>query len=625
VKTPVSDTGRPVVDAVRRLVDMVDTAAGVIVVLALLCELVLLVANILDRAITGSTFAAQEEIAQIALSVLAFMGGAVAYRRDYHISVQLVVRLVPPAFQEFLGAFTTLMIALVSAGVAAISVPALIGNWASRSVTLQIPYSWFMLPIAIGAALTALYAVLRLCELRTRVVAYAAGVVVLTAILCELTSRAWFPLGGPSATILMVAGVGVLLLLGMPIAFVLMATSLCYIYGSGSGLSFVEQMYDGTTNFILLAIPFFVFAGLIVAYCGLGARIGRLADLLLGKLPGGPLQAIVASMFLCSGLSGSKAADMAMIGTTLSDIAERQGYSRGQAAAVLAASSVMGETIPPSIAILILGSITSISIADLFLAGILPAVVMAVCLMLFIYFQYRRRPRSPQEHPPEGLRSAIVSALPGTLPAVLLPIIAVACLRLGIATPTEISGLAVVYALALVLLVYRDVSAAVTWSAAKDTAAMSGMILLIVAAATTLSRCLIVQQVPQNIGIALASLGNHQLAFMLGMAVVLVVMGAFLEGLPAILIFGPLLLPAAIKAGIDPLHFAVVLIVAMAIGAFMPIIGVGLYSACIIAKAGIDDASRELGPYMGVLVFSLILLAALPGITLFGPHLFRGR
>ena len=223
------------------------------------------------------------------------------------------------------------------------------------------------------------------------------------------------------------------------------------------------------------------------------------------------------------------------------------------------------------------------------------------------------------------MRSAIVSALPGTLPAVLLPIIAVACLRLGISTPTEISGLAVVYALALVLLVYRDVSAAVTWSAAKDTAAMSGMILLIVAAATTLSRCLIVQQVPQNIGIALASLGNHQLAFMLGMAVVLVVMGAFLEGLPAILIFGPLLLPAAIKAGIDPLHFAVVLIIAMAIGAFMPIIGVGLYSACIIAKAGIDDASRELGPYIGVLIFSLILLAALPGITLFGPHLFRGR
>src|SRR5262249_37297753 len=155
----------------------------------------------------------------------------------------------------------------------------------------------------------------------------------------------WYPLGGPVATILMVLAVAVLLLLGVPIAFVLMATSLGYIYASGSGISFVQQMYDGTTNFILLSIPFFVFAGLIVAYCGLGERIGRLADLLLGRLPGGPLQAVVVSMFLCSGLSGSKAADMAMIGTTLSDIAERQGYARSQAAAVLSASSVMGETI----------------------------------------------------------------------------------------------------------------------------------------------------------------------------------------------------------------------------------------------------------------------------------------
>src|SRR6185437_10320526 len=243
--------------------------------------------------------------------------------------------------------------------------------------------------------------------------------------------------------------------------FVLLLSTATYLWGTGTASLVVlpQTMVNGTGNFILLAVPFFILAGLVMERGGISIRLVRFIYALVGHMKGGLLQVTVASMYVVSGLSGSKPADVAAVGTVMRDeLGERHGAAEG--AAVLAASAVMGETVPPSIAMLIVGSITSVSVGGMFIGGLIPAAVMAICLMILIYVRAR------------------ADGMPGTLLAGIL---------LGVATPTEIAALAVVYGLLLSAVVYREMS----WNGfiriAIDTAALTGVLLFIFAAASSFS------------------------------------------------------------------------------------------------------------------------------------------
>jgi tripartite ATP-independent transporter DctM subunit len=380
-------------------------------------------------------------------------------------------------------------------------------------------------------------------------------------------------------------------------------------------------MQGGISSFVMLSIPFFVLAGYVMTEGGLSRRLTDFVISLVGRFRGGMLQVIVVSMYIMSGISGSKVADVAAVGTTMKSVMRRERYDPGETAAVLATCAVMGETVPPSIAMLVLASVTSLSIGSLFVAGLVPAAVIALCLMLLIYVRSRGRAGEMKKH---SLREIFAAGL-DAIPAIVAPVILIGGIVGGVATPTEVSSTAVIYALVLSMIVYRSLSSRQLWRVMAGTAAQAGMVLFITSTASTFSWSLTIAKMPQKIAAAFGALHGSATLFMIATIVTLVVMGALLEGLPALLIFGPLLLPMAQQFGIDPLQYGIVMIIAMGLGAFSPPIGVGMFVTCSICDTTMENASRHMVPYLVVVVIGLLLVAFVPWFSLVMPGLMNMR
>ena len=365
-------------------------------------------------------------------------------------------------------------------------------------------------------------------------------------------------------------------------------------------------------------MPFFIFAGLIMERGGISLRLVRFVETVVGHLRGGLLQVSVVSMYIVSGLSGSKPADVAAVGTVMRDRL-RDRHGAGEGAAVLAASAIMGETVPPSIAMLIVGSITQLSMAGLFIGGIIPAAVMAVCLMVLIYVRARRAgtPCAPRAPVRSMLRAGLIA-----VPALLMPVILLVGILAGIATPTEVATFAVLYGLGLAIVVYRVMSWQTFLRTVLDTASLTGMLLFIFAASAGFSWSLTVAYVPQRLVALLHGMQNSTSIFMVASILLLVGAGVLLEGLPSLNVLAPLLLPIAAKIGVSELHYALVLIIAMGVGGFMPLAGVGFYVCCAIMQTGVEEASRAMVPYLIVIFAGLLIVAFVPWFTLFLPHYF---
>ena len=300
----------------------------------------------------------------------------------------------------------------------------------------------------------------------------------------------------------------------------------------------------------------------------------------------------------------------------------RELHGAGEGAAVLAASAIMGETVPPSIAMLIVGSITSVSVGAMFIGGLMPAAVMALCLMILIYARARRAgitrtPRAP-------LRAMVEAGLGAVLP-LMMPAILLGGILLGIATPTEIAAFAVLYGLALAMGLYREMSLRAFVRTALDTAALTGVLLFIFAAASGFSWTLTVAYLPQRLVEVLHAIGGSTSIFILGSIVLLILVGVLLEGLPSLNVVAPLLIPIAGKLGLSEMHYALVLIIAMGIGGFMPLAGVGFYVCCAIMRCDIEQASRATLPYLIVVLAGLLLVAFVPWFALALPKYFGFR
>src|SRR5262249_34128827 len=317
-------------------------------------------------------------------------------------------------------------------------------------------------------------------------------------------------------------------------------------------------------------------------------------------------------------LWGSKSADVAAVGTVMRDQwRERHGAAEG--AAVLAAAAIMGETVPPSIAMLIVGSITSVSVGAMFIGGLLPAALMALCLMALIYARARRvgTPREPRPPWPEMAGAGLGAILPLLMPAMLL-----GGILFGVATPTEVAAFAVLYGLALALLLYREMNLAALARTVLDAAALTGVLLFIFAAASGFSWTLTVAYLPQRLVALLHTIGGSTEIFMLGSILLLVIVGVLLEGLPSLNVVAPLLIPIAGRLGLSEMHYALVLIIAMGIGGFMPLAGVGFYVCCAIMRCDVERASRAMLPYLVVVLLGLLLVAYLPWVALTLPRYF---
>lgn len=607
----------------RRTFLWLYTAASVVIAVAILSELAVMTINMIERAFFNQSVTWSLEIAHLALSIIAFVGGAAAYRVDYHLTVRAVTRYLSPTVQVRLATAMEWLVLGVGIMIAWYSIPLVSIGWDQHTPILNLPVAFTLMPLTAGGALLALFAVERIAIRPWRSSVIAAVFILGLAAIAIGSQGFWQPFATGSALI----GLGfvllaVLIILGFSIGFALTLTAFVFTYaGSLTELTIVpRQMDDGIGSFVLLAIPFFVLAGLIMTAGGLGDRIADFVRSLLGHTPGGSLQSIVVAMYLFSGLSGSKLADMAAVGTTLARSAERDGYSRGETAAILTASAVMGETIPPSTILIVLGSISSLSIAALFAAGLVPAVVLAIGLMLVIFIRAKRAGLRP--HDRFHLRLVGTTGLRAT-PALTLPAILIVGIVFGISTAVEVSAVAVIYGLLLSTLLYRQMTLAKLWHSIQDSATLTGMVLFVVSGASAFAWTLSFQQVPEALASLVAALGDNPVLFLVGSVVGLALLGMLLEGLPALIILVPILLPVAQQIGINPIQFGIVMIIAMSLGAFAPPIGIGVYGACLLVKATLEEVSKPLVVYWMILVVGLAVIAAVPAFTLTLPRLLH--
>jgi tripartite ATP-independent transporter DctM subunit len=608
-------------DPALRIIEMAGEA---VVVIALLAELALVLANVVDRVYFRRSFLWSDEAARLSLSILAFIGGAVAYRRRDHAFVRIVLNLVAPAVERVCLVLSDIIVLFVVGLTGIASAKFIASSWGELTPVLQLPAALIALPLPIGMALIALFAIdnvyshgMRLaCGIGFAFIAMLAG--------AALTRNFWLPyLGGDAAIIVALGLFFVAIFAGVPVGFVLLLATATYLWAADAG-SFVilpQTMVNGTGNFILLAVPFFILAGLIMERGGISVRLVRFIHTLVGHWRGGLLQVTVASMYVVSGLSGSKPADVAAVGTVMRDqLRERHGAAEG--AAVLAASAIMGETVPPSIAMLIVGSITSVSVGAMFIGGLIPAAVMALCLMTLIYIRARRAGTSRLPRAP--LRTIVLAGLAAILP-LLMPAILLGGILFGVATPTEVAAFAVIYGIALAMLLYREMSAGDFMRTVLDTAALTGVLLFIFAAASGFSWTLTIAYLPQRLVALLHTVGGSTEIFMLGSIVLLILIGVLLEGLPSLNVVAPLMIPIAGKLGLSEMHYALVLIIAMGIGGFMPLAGVGFYVCCAIMRCDIERASRAMLPYLIVVLVGLLIVAFVPWFALALPRYFGFR
>jgi C4-dicarboxylate transporter DctM subunit len=347
----------------------------------------------------------------------------------------------------------------------------------------------------------------------------------------------------------------------------------------------------------------------------------RMVDMVqqwVGHWTGGLLIAEIVGMYIFSGVSGSKAADIATVGSVMKAPLREHGYPATESVAVLAAAAAMGETIPPSLALLVLGSITTLSVGSLFIAGIVPALVLAIALIVAAVI--RSRIKGFRRGEPFHLRRALCS-VPSALPALMVPVIVVGGIVGGVASPTESASFAVVYAFAVALLVYRAIGWRTCWVALRDATLIAGMILFMIAASNLLSQAIVTDGLGRTLAGAFDVL-QSPLAFLFVTMAVMIVIGCVLEGLPAILIAAPILLPVATRFGIDPLQFGIVLAIAMGMGVFLPPIGIGYYVACAIGEAPVNRTMRPSLVYSAFVGLGLIVVILAPELTVWLPHHF---
>jgi tripartite ATP-independent transporter DctM subunit len=350
---------------------------------------------------------------------------------------------------------------------------------------------------------------------------------------------------------------------------------------------------------------------------GISVRLVALARVLVGWIRGGLAMVVVVVEYLFSGLSGSTAADVSAVGSMLIPSMSRAGYSREYAVSVVSASSAMGMLVPPCINMVVAGAIANVSVGALFMGGFIPAMVLALSILVLIYAQAWRNGWPADERVTLG---KFVRAVGAALVPLGMPIIIFGGILGGIVTPTEAGMLAVIYAAIVGVGIYREIRLRDLYRILLDTAVTSGVICILVGVASVFAWVMAAEQIPHAILSGMLSLSASPIVFLVLSALIFMVIGAFLEGLPAIVVLLPAMYPVSAQLGIHPIHYINVIIAAVGIGLFLPPIGLGLFIACSIAKITVTAAARTLGPFLIVLLIGLLVLILIPSLTLFLPR-----
>ncbi len=579
----------------------------------LAADLVVVCTSVLLRYLFDAPVEWSDDVARGLMVGSAFFGAASALARGENVGVSFFRDLLSARLRALADATAALLVVLISGYVAfnAMKLGALTSGQTTGS---GLPLELTFYPMGVGALFMTVFA---LDQLRARPLPdLARGIAIVVVVTgLYLAWDALLPSSVPSSGTLMLIGFFVTLFGGLPIGFALALAALIFIWVEGTlpGVIFAQQMARGIDNFVLLASPFFILVGYLMEANGMSVRLIELLQRAVGRMRGGLNVVMVTSMVLFSGISGSKMADVAAVGSVLIPAARRSRQNPGGAVALLAASAVMAETIPPCINLIILGFVANLSIGGLFVAGVLPAALMALVLIA-VSIMFGRPPAMNEDAAP---KVAVSGLWTGAIASFGLIFMIFAGFKTGFATATEISAFAAAYAILVGSLVFRELGLKSAAHCFVQAATRAGLVLFIVAAAQSLAFTLTLQQVPHAVGDFMLSLSKTSgvWVFMLLAILVLIVMGSVLEGAAALIIFGPLLLPVAVQLGIDPLHFGVVLVIAMGIGLFAPPLGLGLYGACLIGNVPIEQTVKPIVGYLGLLLACLLVIAFVPWLS----------
>jgi C4-dicarboxylate transporter, DctM subunit len=417
------------------------------------------------------------------------------------------------------------------------------------------------------------------------------------------------------------AAIFVLSLLGVPVGQAMIGGSILYLYLKGLDMgTAAEQLLNGTYgSFLLLAIPLFILAATLMSSGSVLDRLLRFCNAIVGRFPGGLAQVNVLQSIVFASMSGSALADAAGSGKLMQALMTRDGkYTRGFAAALTAVSAVIGPILPPSIPLVLYALVSGTSIGYLFLAGVLPGLLLGAVQMTLIYFMAKRlkfpvEERVPLRELPRITRDA--------LPALMLPLVLLGCLYSGVTTPTEAAGLAAAYALLISVFLYRSIGWREIHDALMTSARTSISIGMLIAGAMVFNFVITAENIPASLSVWLKGYELSPLAFLLLVNVILLLLGALLEGSTIILVILPVLLPTAVALGIDPVHFGVVAVLNIMIGLVTPPYGLLLFMMTRIADVSLRELVRNVAPFLAVMMGALAVVTLWPGMVLFLPRL----
>ena len=609
---PATGWRKIIVSANQALKPVVAIPAALLVV----AEVIVLFVGIISRYVLHAPIVWSDELAGILFLWLAMLGSVVAFQRAEHMRMTAIVGMIRPEARLFLDVYAT---AASLAFLLLVVHPAY--EFAADEVYVTTPAlgivnTWRAAALPVGIGLMLIVATLRMVA--TANFKHLVGAVVtvgaLIGILASL-APVLKPLGNLNLLIFFVFIVGAMVFAAVPIAFAFGLATIGYITLTTStpDVVVIGRMDEGMSHLILLAVPLFVFLGLLIEMTGMArAMVGFLASL-LGHVRGGLQYVLVGAMYLVSGISGSKAADMAAVAPVLFPEMTKRGAKRGDLVALLAATGAQTETIPPSLVLITIGSVTGVSIAALFTGGLLPAIVLAIGLCAVVWWRYRGEDLS---HVQRATGKEIGRAFLIAIPAIALPFVIRAAVVEGVATATEVSTIGIVYSILAGLLIYRQFDWRRLYPMLVETAALSGAILFIIGAATGMAWALTQSGFSASLAKFMTSLPGGVPVFLIVTIIAFVILGSVLEGIPAIVLFGPLLFPIARQVGVHEVHYAMVVVLAMGIGLFAPPFGVGYYAACAISRIHPDEGMGPIVAYIVALLLGTLVVAAVPWISI---------
>ena len=617
---PASDTAPIRSNAIARIGHRCESAikrgTELLAVCLLVAEVGLLLINVFFRYAMHQPLVWGDELASLLFIWLAMIGAVIALQRGEHMRLTTFIARMTPNTRAFCNTLADVIIVSF--------VMLLIGpaweyaqeEWAITTPALGIPHTFRVMSILVGAVLMLAIATFRLMERAApRHLIKSLAIVGGLAVMLYFARPVLATLGTINLVLFLVIGVAMLVAIGVPIMVAFGLSTLAYL-GSATDaplLIVVSRMDEGMSGIILLAVPLFVLLGALIEAMGMARAMIRFLASLIGHVRGGLSYVLVGAIYLVSGISGSKVADMAAVAPALFPEMKKRGEDDGELVSMLAASGAMSETIPPSLVLITIGSVTGVSIAALFTGGFMPAVVGALAMAVVIFLKSRRQSLT-------GVRKAtlkeIGKAFTFALPAVILPFVIRAAVVEGVATATEVSAIGVAYTFIVGTLVYREFDWKRLYPILVEAASLSGAILIIIGCATAMAWALTQSGFSSHVAHLMTVLGGGKTGFLIVSAIAFILLGSFLEGIPAIVLFGPLLFPVARAVGVHEVHYAMVVIFSMGLGLFAPPIGVGYYAACAIGKVDPDRAMKRIWPYLGALVVALAVIVSFPWLSI---------